>query len=140
MSTMEVNQVIFRDDLYPRIEPSPATVQKYAEDLDVLPAIEVNQNNELIDGWHRWTAHKKKDAESIKVIVTETKNDAHLLELAIERNAKHGHQLSGNPPYEVWEVDTTTSQCKQLDQLEYTPATRKSEMNRYWRDVLGICQ
>ena len=92
--SIKVSDVVFRDDLYPRIEPNPQTVQKYAEDLEVLPAIEVNQNNELIDGWHRWTAHKKKEAETILAIVTETESDAHLLELAIERNAKHGFQLS----------------------------------------------
>ena len=38
-------------------ETSAVTVQKYAEDLSVLPPVEVNQRHELIDGWHRWTAH-----------------------------------------------------------------------------------
>ena len=57
---MKVSDVVFRDDLYPRIETNVAAVQKYAEDLDILPPIEVNQNAEIIDGWHRWTAHKKK--------------------------------------------------------------------------------
>ena len=86
--------VSFRADLYPRIKTDPATVQKYAEDLSVLPPIEINQHNELIDGWHRWTAHKKTGAESIFVFVTETANIGELLELAIERNATHGLQLS----------------------------------------------
>lgn len=89
-----VAEVVFREDLYPRIETHPVTVQKYAEDLDVLPPIEVNQHKELIDGWHRWTAHKKQEAATIPFIVTETKSDNHLLELAIERNATHGLQLS----------------------------------------------
>src|SRR6516165_11423090 len=90
----KMSEIVFRDDLYPRIKTSAETVQKYAEDLSVLPAIEVNQHNELIDGWHRWTAHKKVKAESIQVIVTETKSEAEFLELAIERNATHGLQLS----------------------------------------------
>lgn len=94
MKEIKVCEVVFREDLYPRIETSAATVQKYAEDLDVLPPIEVNQNNELIDGWHRWTAHKKNEAEKIKAVVIKTKSDAELLELAIERNATHGLQLS----------------------------------------------
>jgi hypothetical protein len=89
-----IGEVIFRSDLYPRIETSPLTVQKYAEDLDVLPPIEVNQRYELIDGWHRWTAHKRANGRTIRAFVTETKSDAHLLELAIERNAKWGLQLS----------------------------------------------
>lgn len=92
--TRKVSEIVYREDLYPRIETSATTVQKYAEDLSVLPPIEINQRDELIDGWHRWTAHKKRDAETIPVTVTETKSDAHLLELAIERNAIHGLQLS----------------------------------------------
>lgn len=89
-----VGVIKFRDDLYPRIEKNPQTVQKYAEDLSVLPPIEINQHDELIDGWHRWTAHKKEKSETISVRITETTSDAHLLELAIERNASHGLQLS----------------------------------------------
>lgn len=92
--TIPTSDVVFRDDLYPRIATSAETVQKYAEDLDVLPPIEVNQNGELIDGWHRWTAHRKCKAETIAVVRTETKSDVDLLELAIERNAAHGLQLS----------------------------------------------
>jgi len=91
---VKVLDVIFRDDLYPRIETSATTVQKYAEDLDVLPPIEVNQNNELIDGWHRWTAHRKQEADEIKAIVTTTTSEAEFLEMAIERNSAHGLQLS----------------------------------------------
>lgn len=94
MAKIAVDAVVFRDDLYPRVESSATTVQKYAEDLSVLPAIEVNQNNELIDGRHRFLAHKKREAKEIEVIVTETRDDDHLLELAIERNAKFGYQLS----------------------------------------------
>jgi len=54
---LKVKDIVFREDLYPRIRTSAETVQKYAEDLSVLPPIEINQRNELIDGWHRWTAH-----------------------------------------------------------------------------------
>lgn len=48
----------------------------------------------MIDGWHRWTAHKKVCADEIQAKVTKTTSDGHLLELAIERNATHGLQLS----------------------------------------------
>jgi DNA-binding XRE family transcriptional regulator len=91
---IKVSEVVFRDDLYPRIETSATTVQKYAEDLSVLPPIIVNQHNELIDGWHRWTAHKKNEVDEIEATVVETASDADLLEKAIETNATHGLQLS----------------------------------------------
>jgi len=89
-----VSSVVFRDDLYPRIETSQAKVNEYIDSLDVLPPIEVNQHNEIIDGWHRWTAHKKAKAEEIAVTVTETKSDNELFTLACRRNARHGLQLS----------------------------------------------
>jgi len=91
---LPIAEIIFREDLYPRIETNPSTVQKYAETIDVLPPIIVNQRYELIDGWHRWTAHKKLNIENISVQILNTNSDAHLLELAIEYNATHGIQLS----------------------------------------------
>jgi hypothetical protein len=94
VKAIKVSDVVFREDLYPRIETSATTVQKYAEDLDVLPPIVVNQHNELIDGWHRWTAHKKNEVEFIEAEVVETTSDADLLEKAIRTNATHGLQLS----------------------------------------------
>ena len=94
MQYLALSEVVFREDLYPRLEKNARTVDQYAEDLTVLPPIEVNQHNELIDGWHRWTAHRKAGAERIPVTVTETSGDAHFLELAIRRNAAHGLQLS----------------------------------------------
>lgn len=91
---VRVDDIVWRKDLYPRLETSARTVDQYAEDLTVLPPVEVNQRNELIDGWHRWTAHRKVEAEKILVTITETSSDAHLLELAIRRNSAHGLQLS----------------------------------------------
>jgi hypothetical protein len=94
MAKIKVIDVVFREDLYPRIETSATTVQKYAEDLSVLPPITVNQNKELIDGWHRWTAHKKNGVDEIEAIIVKTSSDSDLLEKAIETNATHGLQLS----------------------------------------------
>ena len=91
---INVADVVFRKDLYPRLKTSAETVSKYMEDLDVLPPIIVNQRNELIDGWHRWTAHRQKEAKTIKANVIKTESDAAFLEMAIETNATHGLQLS----------------------------------------------
>jgi DNA modification methylase len=94
--TIKVSDVIYREDLYPRIKADPATIQKYADNLEVLPPIEINQNNELIDGYHRWTAHRKAEAETIAAIVTRTSSDVELLALACQRNAAHGLQLNND--------------------------------------------
>jgi transcriptional regulator with XRE-family HTH domain len=91
---IEIKDIVYREDLYPRFEPDPERIQQYAQDLEMLPPVEINQHNELIDGYHRWTAHRKEKRETIKAIVTNTTSDIHLLKLAIERNSKHGLQLS----------------------------------------------
>ena len=90
-----VSDINFRKDLYPRIDHDPATVSRYAEDLSVLPPIEVNQQNILIDGWHRWTAHRQDGSKTIPVTVTKTASEAEVFELAVVRNAAHGLPMSG---------------------------------------------
>ena len=96
MQKIKVSEVVFREDLYPRIQSNPQQIQQYAENLEVLPPIEINQHNILIDGFHRWTAHKKMEAEYISVEVIQTKSDAELYAMSIEKNAKFGMQLSNN--------------------------------------------
>jgi DNA-binding CsgD family transcriptional regulator len=91
---IKVSEVVFREDLYPRIQHDAALVQKYSENLDVLPPIEINQHNILIDGFHRWTAYKKAEVEEIEAIIIETKSEAELFAMAIEKNSKHGQQMN----------------------------------------------
>ena len=90
----KVSEVIYREDLYLRVKTDPTLVQKYAENIDVLPPIEINQNNILIDGYHRLTAYKKLNIEEIEVTVTETKSEEEVYRLSIERNAKFGMQMN----------------------------------------------
>lgn len=92
----QVSEIVWRQDLYPRFEPNPATIQQYAESIDMLPPIEINQHNELIDGYHRWTAHRKAGVDTIPVTVTVTASDREFEILAIRRNATHGLQLTSD--------------------------------------------
>jgi hypothetical protein len=91
---IKTNEVVFRKDLYPRIEHNQAKAQEYSQVIELLPAIEINQHRELIDGFHRWTAHKLAGVDEIEVTITETKSENEFIRLAITRNAAHGYQLS----------------------------------------------
>ncbi len=91
---LQTSEIIFREDLYPRFRPNPSIIQSYSENIDQLPPVEVNQHNELIDGYHRWKAFETVGMDEIDVQVTETKSEAEFLQLAIARNAKHGQQLT----------------------------------------------
>jgi len=82
------------EKLYPRTAKDTKTIQSYAENLEVLPPIEVNQNNILIDGAHRLSAYKQCKKEEIPCIVTQTDTEEDLYLLALQRNASHGLQLS----------------------------------------------
>ena len=92
--TIKIKDITFREDLYPRVNTDPTLIQRYADNIEILPPIEVNQQNIIIDGFHRWTAYKKVEAETINAIATETKSDMEIFSLAIQRNASHGLQLS----------------------------------------------
>lgn len=94
IQSRKLSDIVFREDLYPRIKHDSSLVQRYADNIELLPPIEVNQNNILIDGFHRWTAHRKLEREEIKVTVTETPSENELFALSIERNSKHGLQLN----------------------------------------------
>lgn len=124
-----VDNVVFREDLYPRIEKDPLTVQKYAADLTVLPPIEINQDHILIDGWHRWMAHQKQEAKSIHAQITQTSSDLHVLELAIERNAKHGLQLS---------MDDKQDMARKLYGI--TPERERNGKKAYLAKILSVSE
>lgn len=94
MDTRKVTDIIYREDLYPRFKPNPAKIQEYAENIDRLPAIELNQNNILIDGYHRWKAYETEKREEIPVFITQTKSEAEVERLSVERNSTHGQQLT----------------------------------------------
>jgi hypothetical protein len=134
---IKLTDVIFREDLYPRIETNASTVQQYAESIEVLPPIEINQRNELIDGWHRWTAHKTANADMIKVFVTPTQSDAELLELAIERNSKHGLQLSQSDKTDMARRIYNATPERERDGKKAKLATLLSVPERTIRDWLS---
>jgi len=122
---IKVSEVVFRKDLYPRIEHNQTKAQKYSENIEYLPPIEVNQHNELIDGFHRWTAHKLAGVDEISVTVTQTNSDDHLLELAIKTNASHGLQLS-------------QSDKKRMAIQLYSRGTRNAERKKELAKLLSV--
>jgi len=93
---MLVKDVIFREDLYPRFESNQVLIERYSNAVDNLPPIMVNQNNILIDGFHRWKAHQMADHDEIAFELIETASEADLEVLAYRYNSRHGAQLSSD--------------------------------------------
>jgi len=89
-----VETIQYRSDLYPRFEPNQALIQRYSESVEYLPPIKVNQENILIDGFHRWKAHQLAGLTEINCEVIETASEKELKKLAYRLNSNHGLQLS----------------------------------------------
>jgi len=89
----EIKEIEIKKELYPRENENPEKIKEYAENIERLPPITINQNNILIDGFHRLKAHHLRMKTEIEVVI-ELCDDDKILMRAIELNAKHGLQLS----------------------------------------------
>ena len=96
MNKINVSEIVYREDLYPRFEPSQATIQKYAYSIEHLPPIKVNQVHILIDGFHRWKAHQLAGETEIAYEIIETESEKQLKKFAYQLNANHGLQLKSD--------------------------------------------
>ncbi len=90
-----LGDVVLRDDLDPRLgQRDGDLIQQYAEIFDELPPIEINQDKELIDGWHRVRAAERAGRSEIAYIVVETTGDDDLSDKMWAANLKHGVQYT----------------------------------------------
>ena len=90
---IKIADIIFKEECYPREQINEDKILEYAENVDVLPPVVINQGKILIDGRHRIEAHKKNGVKEIDYILEDIPKNK-ILERAIELNAKHGLQLS----------------------------------------------
>jgi DNA modification methylase len=93
---ISTKEIVFREDLYPRFEADQQTIQKYADSVEHLPPIQLNQNKILIDGYHRWKAHELAGETEIAYETVETESDKHIKQLAYQTNSNHGLQLKND--------------------------------------------
>lgn len=106
IKTVLVSEVVFNKDFYTRTESqSPAKVQEYATSIagGEFPPILLNQDNILLDGWHRWMAHKECGLETIDVEYLDTSGfvfDGKLDVHAIKRKAARSNFRHGQPQTE----------------------------------------
>jgi DNA methylase len=94
VTTIAVADVRYVAELYPRLQPSDATVARYQETLDDLPPIVVARGGVLVDGYHRWQAHLRSGRAEIAAEDLGDLSDAEIFNESIGRNARHGMALS----------------------------------------------
>jgi hypothetical protein len=74
MTQLFISKIIIDDPAFYLRDLDPATVSRYAEDIDRLPAIEVWQDDNLVylvDGRHRLEAHLQRARDEIGVVYFE---------------------------------------------------------------------
>ena len=92
---ISLGDIVLRDDLDPRLgQRDDDLFQQYADIFDQLPPIEINQDNELVDGCHRVRAAERAGRTEIAYVVVETDGDDDLGDRMWAANLKHGVQYS----------------------------------------------
>lgn len=94
MATIPIDRVEFIKELYPRLREDDAAIERYRAALDKLPPIAVARGRVLVDGFHRWQAHRREGVSEIAVENLGDITDAEIVREAYRRNAHHGVQLS----------------------------------------------
>lgn len=84
----------FVKELYPRLREDETAVERYRAAIDRLPPIAVARDDILVDGFHRWQAHRREGVAEIAVENLGNLSDAEIRRESIRRNASHGHQLT----------------------------------------------
>ena len=87
VSLIAISDIICKKEYHVRFGINYDVVKRYSEYVGELPAIEINQDNILIDGWHRLEAYKLLKREFIPYFRTEA-DDIKLL--SAKRNSRHG--------------------------------------------------
>lgn len=94
MTALPIDDVQFVKDLYPRLREDDAAIERYRSAVDLLPPIVVARGTILVDGFHRWQAHRREGATAVDVEDLGNISDTEIFNESIRRNSTHGHQLS----------------------------------------------
>lgn len=89
-----IDEIEYVKDLYPRLRPDDDAIERYRNSLESLPPIVVARGRVLVDGYHRWQAHKRESCVTVPAIDLGNLTDAEIFNESIRRNATHGQQLS----------------------------------------------
>lgn len=99
MTDLQINEIVFDQAIYPRTEWSQATVNRYAEAInagDEFPPIVLEADtNRLLDGMHRWQAHKQALKDTIRVVWQTVPDGVPIKLYAASLSAKHGDRIKG---------------------------------------------
>ena len=93
--TLSIESININDSLDPRrSQRDKHVIERYAENIDNLPPIIVDQDNNVLDGIHRIEAHRLMGRAEIKATRVIVDTDREALLFSVAQNSKHGLALS----------------------------------------------
>lgn len=93
--TRRLAELVIDPSLDPRTEErSQEKIQEYVDNLDLLPPIDIDQKNRILDGIHRFEAHKLAGRETIAVKIFTIESQKEAISHSISSNATHGVPLT----------------------------------------------
>jgi len=99
---IKIDEIDFKEELYPRISVNYITVGNYADKMKAgvkFPPIvvgKINGETILVDGYHRLLAIQRLDEEYIKAEIKQYGAVVDLFEDAVELNSSHGLPLTSS--------------------------------------------
>lgn len=98
MITVKLETLVRDFNFYPRTHVDSTHVTSIMQAMrsgSEMPPIKVDKKSKrIVDGFHRYEAHRKLGLESIAVEWVTCKDDQHLYALAVDANATHGRPFS----------------------------------------------
>jgi len=135
--SIAVDDVEFVKELYPRVREDDAAIERYRAAIDRLPPIVVARSRVLVDGFHRWQAHKRERLDAIAAEDLGNLTDVEILKESIRRNATHGRQLETSDKKRMADQlyrQGTRDEAELCDLLSIRPASLETYLRDARRD------
>jgi transposase len=96
VTSVATESLKFVAEYYPREKPNDEVIERYRDAIGLLPPIKIARGHIIIDGVHRWSAHRREGVEMIDVIDLGDLSEVEMIRMGIELNSQHGEQLNRN--------------------------------------------
>lgn len=131
METILTSKVVIDQSIYPRIEWSQETVDRYIEALevgDIFPPIILHTNTmRLLDGMHRLQSRLQTQRETIDVVYMDIPDGVHGKLFAASLSVKHGDRIRKDELKAIAREITSANPDYSLQTIsEYTGITRQT--------------
>lgn len=138
-TTISTDAVRFVKELYPRLREDDAAIERYRDAVDQLPPIVVARDGILVDGFHRWQAHRREGRTEIKAENLGNLSDSEIFTESIKRNSTHGHQLTRKDKQslagKLWHALGHLSNADRTAEISSTLAVAERSVQTWTKDA-----